>query len=616
MNNNYNNNNDEFKKIVEEVKEKADIVSIIQERIPLTKKGANYVGLCPFHDDKNPSLTVSPTKHIYKCFSCNASGNAITFVQNYDRISFMDALRKVAATVNIKIKASKKDLEYEKNKKYYDCMQDAADFYAFFLKNAIEAKPAKEYLHNRNLDDEIINHFKIGLSGSDEDDLYKTLNDLGHLPIDMQEVGLIRNVGDGKFIDCFRKRIIFPIEDLDGHIVGFSGRKYLPNDQESKYYNTLDTVIFKKGNILWNFYNAKEAIRQSKTAYLFEGFMDVIASYKVGVLNSVASMGTSLTVDQINALSKVADTIVVCYDGDQPGIDATKRAISMIMQAGLNVKVVSMPDGLDPDEYINANGKDALYNYLTKNTISGLDFYYQEAKKELDINDINSIEHFKNLMFAYINMYHSQVLAEKYLNVLASDLGVSFDSLNADFAKSINLTVDPSTLAYNTYVQLDNGYMEGIEPVREIVVRDIPDKYIEAERELLIIAYKHIDKASEILVKLENGCVDVNNQKVINHLEQLFISNRAIDEDEINDKLDEDELILIQNLLESHQVLPLVSQINVLTDQVKRYSYENYLKELITKPNKTDEDIHEIIKNKRKTTIVKKSDISYYKRGN
>ena len=177
---NNNNNNDDFYKIVDEVKEKADIVSIIQERIPLTKKGANYVGLCPFHDDKNPSLTVSPTKHIYKCFSCNASGNAITFVQNYDKISFMDALRKVAATVNIKIAKSKKDLEYEKNKKYYDCMNDACDFYSFFLQNAIEAKPAKEYLKNRKLHDEIINQFRIGLSGSDEDDLFKTLTDLGH----------------------------------------------------------------------------------------------------------------------------------------------------------------------------------------------------------------------------------------------------------------------------------------------------------------------------------------------------------------------------------------------------------------------------------------------------
>ena len=608
-----NNNNDEFYKVVEEVKEKADIVSIIQERIPLTKKGSNYVGLCPFHDDKNPSLSVSPTKHIYKCFSCNASGNVITFVQNYDKISFMDALRKVAATVNIKIKASKKDLEYEKNKKYYDCMKDACGFYTFFLKNAIEAKPAIEYLHNRNMSDEIIDHFKIGLSGTDEDNLYKTLVDLGHLPIDLVEVGLIRSVGNSKFVDCFRKRIMFPIEDLDGNVVGFSGRKYLPNDPDSKYFNTTDTVIFKKGLILWNYHEAKEEIRKTKTAYLFEGFMDVIAAYKANVKNSVASMGTALTADQITVLSKIADTIVVCYDGDQPGIEATKRAISMIMQAGINVKVVSMPDDLDPDEYINANGSDALNNYLLNNTISGLDFFYKQAKKNLDINDLNSIETFKNSMFAYINMYHSQVLAEKYLNILASDLGVSFASLNSDFANSINLTINPQTLAHETYIEIDGGYKKGIDIPDLPEQRAIPDKYLEAERELLLIAYRHIDKVPEIVHKLDYACVDPNNQKVINHLEQLYASNLAIDEDEINNKLDEDELILVRNLLESHEVLPNVSEINILTNQVKNYSYEVYVKELAKKSDITNDDVNEIIKHKSRTVTVKSQNRKYIK---
>ena len=610
MNNNYNNNNDEFYKIVDEVKEKADIVSIIQERIPLTKKGSNYIGLCPFHDDKNPSLSVSPSKHIYKCFSCNASGNAITFVQNYDKISFMDALRKVAATVNIKIKSTKKDLEYEKNKKYYDCMKDACDFYSFFLKKAVEAKPAIEYLHNRHLDDEIINHFKIGLSGSDEDNLFKTLTDdnFGHLPIDLVEVGLIRSVGEGKFVDCFRKRIIFPIENLDGNVVGFSGRKYLPNDPESKYYNTTDTVIFKKGLILWNYHEAKEAIRKTKTAYLFEGFMDVIAAYRAGVENAVASMGTNLTVDQIGVLSKIADTIIVCYDGDEPGVNATKRAIQMIMQAGINVKVVSMPDDIDPDEYINANGKEALNNYLLNNTISGLDFFYNQEKKNLDINDINSIEKFKNSMFAYINMYHSQVLAEKYLQILANDLGVSFEGLNKDFANSINLTIDPSFMGQDVYVPTSEGYKVGVSEPEKITVRAIPDKYLEAERQLLMIAYKHIDKVSEIVHKLEYNYVDEGNQKVINHLQQLYITNLAIDEDEINEKLDEDELYLIQNILESHEVMPQVTEINILTDQVKKYSYDKYLKNLVTKQAITNDDVNEIIKHKRKTVIIKKRD--------
>ena len=340
--------------------------------------------------------------------------------------------------------------------------------------------------------------------------------------------------------------------------------------------------------------------------------MDVIAAYRANVKNSVASMGTALTVDQINVLGKVADTIIVCYDGDNPGIEATKRAINMIMQAGLNVKVVSMPEGIDPDEYINANGNEALNNYLINNTMSGLDFYYQDAKKKLDLNDLSSVEMFKRLMFSYINMYHSQVLAEKYLNILANDLNVSFESLNHDFANSINLTIDPQTLSYDTYVELDNGYIPGVNVAPDVAIRSIPEKYLEAERELLLIAYTHIEKVSEIVVKLEYNCVDSNNQKVLNHLEQLFISNRAIDEEEINAKLDEDELILIQNLLESHEIISPVSEINVLTDQVKRYSYDKYLKDLVKKENMTDSDVQEIIKNKRKTVVIKKSDKNLY----
>ena len=610
MNKNYRNDNDDFQKLVEEVKTEADIVSIIQERVPLTKKGADYIGLCPFHDDHNASMHVNPDKHIYKCFSCNKGGNVIGFVQDFDKISFMEALRKVAATVNIQVRASKKDLEYEKNKKYYDCMKDACDFYSFYLENTQEGKIAKDYLHNRFLDDNLINHFRIGLSSSKDDDLFNQLTNenFNHLPINLAEVGLIRNVGNGKFVDCFRRRIMFPIKDLDGRVVGFSGRKYLKDDPDSKYYNTTDTVIFKKGLILWNYYEAKESITKTKTVYLFEGFMDVIAAYRAGIENAVASMGTNLTVDQIRVMSKIADTIVVCYDGDEPGINATKRAIQMILQAGIAVRVISMPEDIDPDEYINKYGKDALNFYLTNNLMSGLDFFYKLEKKNLDLGDDSSIERFKNTMFSYINMYNSQVLAEKYLHILASDLGVSFEGLNKDFSKAIPMTIDPVSIDDETFIQTEAGFKQGVKPAERIAPRAIPDKYLEAERELLIIAYKHIDKASEIAHKLDNRFVDAKNSEVINKLEQMYITNMAIDEEEINSKLDEDELVLIQNILESHQVLPQVSQINELTFIVKNYFSEQQSKKIMDKPEKTTEDINEMIKHKTKTVVIRKRD--------
>ena len=380
-----------------QIVEKADIVSIISEYVKLEKKGANYIGLCPFHNDTNPSMSVSPSKKVFKCFSCNTGGDVITFVSKIKNISIRDAMRIVGDSCGIKVEVTKKEIEHQKNAKYYEIMMEASKFYHFYLLNSLDAKDANAYLFDRGLEKDIINTFNIGVSASDND-LFKILTNKKYIPLDLIEVGLIRSNKDS-YVDVFKNRIMFPLEDLDGNVVGFSGRRYKKDDNDSKYLNTFDTVIFKKGQILYNYHRAFNDIKANNCVYLFEGFMDVIAAYRADVKNSVASMGTALTFDQIKALKRITNNVIVCYDSDEPGTNATLKAIKELNSMDVNVSVVRIPSGKDPDEYIKANGKDALKNILLNKKVNAIDFVYFYYANKCNFNDLSSKELLKNNIF-------------------------------------------------------------------------------------------------------------------------------------------------------------------------------------------------------------------------
>ncbi|MGD9604545.1 MAG: DNA primase [Bacilli bacterium] len=418
--------------LLNKIKKEADIVKIIGEYIKLEKKGANFVGLCPFHPDTNPSLSVSPAKNIYKCFSCGASGNIFTFVQDYEHIPFPKAVQVVASKCGINIDNDLSENDGQNFTKYYDIMQKATSFYEFYLKNTNDGKSALNYLHDRHLDDDIIKRFRIGLAPVAVDLLYRSLLNEKIQPLNMIEVGLVRS--NKEYYDVFRNRIMFPIEDLLGNLVGFSGRIFQKTDsKEAKYLNSNENVIFKKGQLLYNYKNAINEIKNANRIIVFEGFMDVIAAYRASVFHTVATMGTALTQQQIKAISKLTNNVTLCYDGDFAGIEATKKAIHLFNQAKFNVSVVKLPDELDPDEYINQFGAERLKQLLTKETITGIDYLYEVEKKNLIVADINSVETFKNIIFEYMHYYRSQVLNERYLKQMAKDLSVSVESLQGDF---------------------------------------------------------------------------------------------------------------------------------------------------------------------------------------
>lgn len=580
--------NDNFQSKINEIKEKADIVDIISEHIHLEKQGANYIGICPFHEDKNPSLTVSPTKKIFKCFSCNASGNAISFVEKFKKIPFMEALREVGAKVGVKIAPTNSEIEFQRHKKYYDIMAEVCDFYHFYLKNTIEGQTALQYLEKRKLDATIIERFKIGLSGNEPDLLYRMLSEKGYLPIDMVEVGLIKS--GNEYYDTFRRRIMFPITDFNGFFVGFSGRKYLPDSDEAKYINSNENIIFKKGQILYNFHEAFNDIKKADAVFVFEGFMDVIAAYKAGVLNAVATMGTALTVNQIKAIKRVTSNVILCYDGDNPGIEATKRAIQMFFDQEVNTRVVLMPDGLDPDEYLDKHGRAALNDYLLKNNLTAIEYIYQVAKRDLIVEDLNSLEKFKNEVFEYLCLYNSSLIIEKILKNLSIDLKVSLEGLQAEFLVQKQIAPRP-------YIPVDPEKPKYKKRHNKL------SKYDRIQKQLIYIALTNPELIEEIENRFNNNYVNNSNRDIMLKIHQYYTTNKTLDNEVIKSKLPSETAIVFEQIL-NMEFPPSVKEVEMLLDDFNNFPNEKQITMLLDE-KKDVESLKEITMRKKATTKLK-----------
>ena len=357
-----NNNQD----IINEVRRKNDIVDIIGEKIPLEKRGKNYFGVCPFHDDTNPSMSVSREKQIYTCFSCHATGNVFTFLMNYEHKEFNQVLSDLANRVGITLsgfKTKKISTKYDEWYKIYDL---ANKYYQNNLLSK-EGEGAREYLKNRSIDDETVKEFEIGYSLKERDDLTKLLTMKGHSIDLLNKIGLC-----SEDHDIYNSRLMFPLHDLNGKVIGFSGR-IITSGKQNKYLNTKETELFKKGKLLYHYHIAKEEARVKKSVIIMEGFMDIIRASTVGIKNTVATMGTALTKDHIKEIKRLSNNIILCFDGDDPGVKATLAGGELFKSEGIEVKVITLPGEDDPDTYILKNGKEAFLT-LINNAIYYSDF--------------------------------------------------------------------------------------------------------------------------------------------------------------------------------------------------------------------------------------------------
>ena len=411
------------------IRTSVSIVDVVSKYIPLTHKGSNYWGVCPFHSDTNPSLCVSPDKQIYTCFVCHKTGNAFNFIMDYEHVSFMEAVRKVADMSGIKVDINvpeKKNV----NSNLYKIYEDSSKIYQNNINNAL-ATEAKTYLSNRGITDEIIKEFGIGLSLKKRDVLVKSLSNKYDMK-DLIESGLVIKNETGIF-DSYQNRIMFPLWDLEGRIVGYSGRIY-DTTEGSKYINSRESKIFKKGELLYNYHRSRDICREKDTVYVMEGFMDVIASYKVGLTNTVAMMGTAVTKIQANLIKRMASNIVLLFDGDDAGAKATQRSIDELLSIGVTPKVVRLEDNLDPDEYINKYGKDAFLEKVA-NPINIMDFKLNYLKKGKNLGSDVEKANYVNDILKELQNINDDILIELTLKKLSLESGLDVEFLKSKLVK-------------------------------------------------------------------------------------------------------------------------------------------------------------------------------------
>lgn len=403
------------------VRNRVDIVEIIGERIPLVARGKNYFGVCPFHDDSNPSMCVSREKQIYTCFSCHATGNVYTFLMNYEHIDFKSALKYLGDRVGVdtgSIKLTNKNTKYDK---LYEAYNLSLKYYQNNL-NSSNGKVAKKYLSERKIDEKLIKEFEIGLSLDTRDDLVKLLASKNYDLVTLNRIGLASDNHD-----IYNDRIMFPLYDTYGKVVGFSGRIYKDNGQ-NKYLNTKETDIFKKGELLYHYHIAREECREKKSVIVMEGFMDVIRASSIGIKNTVALMGTALTKEQINLLRRLSPNIILCLDGDDPGQKATLNIGNHLQELGIEVKVVTLPNPDDPDTYILNNGKERFIG-LVEAAINFSDFKMQKLKENVDFRSDEEKAAYINQVIAETAKIPDEIHREVILKRLAKEFDIGYNTL-------------------------------------------------------------------------------------------------------------------------------------------------------------------------------------------
>lgn len=422
---------------INEIRASVDIVEIISSYLPLTAKGKNFLGICPFHSDHSPSMNVSKEKQIYTCFSCGATGNVFNFIMDYENISFIEAVKICADKAGIILNTNSIHSE-DKNKKLYDIYNTSQKFYINNIntKNGIEAK---KYLEKRNINADCIKEFGIGLAIDSRDSLLKLLLNKQYEDKDIEKAGLIIKNNSG-YADMYIDRIMFPLFDLTGKIVGYSGRVY-NKDIKPKYINTKETKIFKKGETLYNYHKAKESARENNELIIVEGFMDVIRMYTIGITNVVATMGTAVTKNQALLMKRLSNEIILCFDGDEAGNEATNSCINELLKIGISPKIVRLEQNLDPDEYILKYGKEKFVNKI-KNPMNSMEYKMNYLKKDKDLQNNFEMAQYVESVISELSNIDNDIYVELTLQKLSEESKLNIDYLRSKINKNEKIKIE------------------------------------------------------------------------------------------------------------------------------------------------------------------------------
>ena len=442
---------------IQQITSRIDIIDVVGEFVKLKKRGTNYLGNCPFHNEKSPSFTVSPAKEIYKCFGCGKSGNTITFLMEHEKYSYVEALRWLAARYNIEIE------ETETSPAQKIAQQTADSLYAinhfamdFFTKQYWDTEAgetiAQSYMQHRGFLRPIVEKFKIGYNPSERDSLAKALIQNQFNPELFARTGLVVE-RDGVWQDNYRDRIIFPIHNTTGKIIGFGARQIAKNDRSPKYINTPENEIYVKSRILYGSYFARTAIDKANECLLVEGYTDVVSLHQAGIENVVASGGTSLTIDQLRLVKKYTQNLTIIYDGDAAGVKAALRGLDMALEEGLNVQLVLIPDNEDPDSYVNKVGVDAFRAFVQSAKKDFILFQLEVQLKEVgnDLNKKNSLVNQMAETLSKINKAEDFTKLQEYVRKCADILRIDETGLTqlVNKFKRDKIVKDEKKMAYD-----------------------------------------------------------------------------------------------------------------------------------------------------------------------
>lgn len=400
--------------VIEDIRNSANIVDVIGHYIPLVKKGKGYSALCPFHDDHDPSLSISEDKQIYKCFVCGNGGNCFSFVQNFKKITFPESVVEVSKIIGKPIEIDLGPKKVSKNQKYYDVLSSMISYGKYLLSGSKLGEKPMEYLMSRGLDKDLIEHFDIGYN-PENDVMYEYLKKHGFKDEEMIKSGVCRMLDRG-MSDVFYRRIFFPIHDKDGNPIAFTARDYL-GTSDSKYINSSDNIIYTKGDNLYNYHRAKTMAQKSGYVIVCEGVMDVIAFYRADKENVVATLGTACTKKQIELLKTLSKHVVLSYDGDKAGQSANLKIGEMLLNEGFEVSVIDNKTGLDPDEIINRYDKNALRDLESKQ-ITYMDYVLNHYQSIYNLDNYNDRKKMTMIVSGLIEKLPDEYDRENYANAL------------------------------------------------------------------------------------------------------------------------------------------------------------------------------------------------------
>lgn len=554
--------------IIQKIKNENDVVDIVSEVVRLKRSGRNYMGLCPFHKEKSPSFSVSSDKQIYKCFGCGEAGNVFTFLMKYRNMDFIEAVKYLADRANITIEYNddKTRVYEEQKKRLYKLNVEAA---RFFYSNLVKNKKAQKYFTARGISVSTMKRFGLGFAPDSWHSLLDGLKRKGYTELDMLNLGLIIKSEKGNMYDRFRNRIMFPVFDYSGRVIGFGGR--VLDDSKPKYLNSPESLIFQKGI---NLYGLNFALKNksNRIFIIVEGYMDCISLHQYGITNVVASLGTALTERQAKLLRRYADKIIMAYDADGAGQAATIRGMEILRKEGLDVRIMSMPSGKDPDEFIRANGKEAFLRIADK-AMSLIDYKIKKAAEGVNFNDSQEvIKYIKKAteVLAELNPVEKDV----YIKRMSQETGVKEQAIYDLLKGQLN---NSSKEASNMNTMPTFGQKLYVEPA-----------HVKAERNLLKLmtiddeCYKYIiENLSQDMFIMEGHkkvfdlIVEGKNKEVADL--NRYVEDRCDDVESSKEWVEISNLELIEDDFENKQLI-----IDYISE-IKKYQLENSKKQIIQK---------------------------------